>query len=341
MKKLTERYKRYLLLHARKSFYHKQIRANVKFYNELIKLVPPSTLDLNNDETLKFLNNLRQASNNRKCRLYVDFKQIKTITSSCALVLASEFDRFIQIRGVIGKLKVFEFDKWKDEIKFLFRDMGIFNLLQIRNIPKYFYEEKNISPIKYFKFIKGNSVNGNDIVEFKNIVKEITSGIPNERKLQIAITEAMDNVFSHGYPDDYMYSSVLKKKLWWLSASYNQKENKLNFIFFDQGIGIPKSLKQSHSHLIGKIFDLFDDDDRLVRAATVVGRTSTGKKHRGKGLPQIIEYISSYEKNGYLRITSGKGTYSLLKKSNEKMKRRSYINNYDINGTLIEWELEL
>lgn len=151
----------------------------------------------------------------------------------------------------------------------------------------------------------------------------------------------MDNVFSHGYPDDYIYNSCLKKKLWWLSASYNKIEKKLNFMFFDHGIGIPKSLKQKHRYLIGKVLDLFDNDDKFVRAATFVGKTSTGEKHRGKGLPQIIEYISSYEKNGYLRITSGKGTYSLLKKVNEKIKRISYINSYDINGTLIEWQLEL
>ena len=341
MKKLTEKYKRYLLLHAKKSFLHRIKRRNKVFYYNTQKLIPPQILDLDNNETLEFLNKLRIASDNKRCRLYVDFKQIQSITSSCALVLASEFDRCIQIRGAIGRLKVLEFDKWKDEIKFLFRDMGIFNLLQINNIPKNFYNEKSISPVKYFKFIKGNSVDGNDVLKFKDIVKQITSGIPNEKKLQIAITEAMDNVFSHGYPDDYIACSYLKKKLWWLSASYDKEEHKLNFMFFDQGIGIPESLKQNHSNLIGKIFDLLTDDDRLIRAATVVGRSSTGKRHRGRGLPQIIDYIQSYQNDGYLRITSGKGTYILSKKYNEKLKRISYINNYSINGTLIEWQLQL
>jgi hypothetical protein len=246
-----------------------------------------------------------------------------------------------RIRGKRNRLKVVDFDKWDTDIKFLLRDMGMFELLNIPNIPKEFAEMEHDSDVKFFKFITGDSISGDKSIKFREVIKQATSGVPNEKKLQIAITEAMDNVFNHGYPDDFIETSKLKEKLWWLSASFNNKTNILNLIFFDQGIGIPKSLPRIHPGLFGKIVELFDTDDKIIAAATKAGKSATGKKYRGKGLPQIIDYVCSYGKSGYIRITSGKGTYQIIKKVSEKAEKKSYINKYDIQGTLLEWQLEL
>ena len=323
--------------------FRRRVRRKLKIYRSWYreKLVAPETLNLDNKDTLNFLNDVRKNADDPKCSLYVDFKGIKNITPSCALVFTSELDRMSRIRGKRNRLKVVDFDKWDTAIKFLLRDMGMFDLLNIPNIPPEFAVIENTSDIRFFKFIAGDSISGDQSANFRDVIKQAISGVPNEKKLQIAITEAMDNVFNHGYPDDFIETSKLKEKLWWLSASFNNKTQTLNLMFFDQGIGIPKSLPRIHPGLFGKIVELFDTDDKIIEAATKAGKSATGKKYRGKGFPQIIEYVSSYKKSGYIRITSGKGTYQIIKKVNEKAEKRSYINKNDIQGTLLEWQLEL
>ena len=144
----------------------------------------------------------------------------------------------------------------------------------------------------------------------------------------------------HGYHIGTNYG--FKQKRWWLSASFDSHNKILSLMFFDQGIGIPKSLPRVHPGLFGKIISLFDDDDKKIEAATRAGRTSTNKVYRGKGLPQIINYVKNYEKSGEVKITSGKGVYKMIKKNESKQAEiKLYLNQFDINGTLIEWQIKL
>lgn len=342
MKKLTFAHKVYLLRRSKKIF-RRRLRRRKTVHKKILyreKLIAPKVLNLANGETLKFLNDIRKNADDVRCSLYIDFKNIESITPGCALVFASELNRISIIRGKKNRLKVIDFNKWNTNIKFLLRDMGMFELLNIPNIPKEFLKTEHDSDIKFFKFISGDSINGEKPIKYREVIKQVVSGVPNEKKLQIAITEAMDNSLYHGYPNDFIETSRLKEKRWWLSASLNTKNNSLNFMFFDQGIGIPKSLPKVHPKLFKKLLTLFDPDDRIIEAATIAGKSSTGKKYRGKGLPQIIDYVSSYDKNGYIQITSGKGTYKLTK-NEKKIVKKSSLNEYDINGTLIEWQLEL
>ncbi len=342
MKKLTIKHKIYLLRRAKKILHRREHRKKTP-YKKLYykKIIAPKILNLDNEDTLRFFNDIRANSDDIRCLLYVDFKGIESITPGSALVFASELNRMSIIRGRRNRLKVIDFHKWNTNIKFLLRDMGMFELLNIPNIPKDFLNAEYNSDIRFFKFISGDSINGEKPKEYREVIKQVISGVPNEKKLQIAITEAMDNALYHGYPDDFIENSKLKEKMWWLSASLNKNENTLNFMFFDQGIGIPKSLPKVYPNLFGKMLSLFDPDDHIIEVATKAGKSSTGKRHRGKGLPQIIDYVQSYNKNGYVRITSGKGTYTITKKINTGIEKRSYLNKYDIQGTLIEWQLEL
>lgn len=342
MKLLTQKHKIYLIRHARKQLYRRLRRKYIKCKPRYrVTLPAPEILDVSKNETLYFLNELRKYADDRLCALYVDFKPIKYITPSCALVLASEFDRMSRIRGKRNRIQVVDFDKWDTNIKVLLRDMGMFDLLNIRNIPKDFSSETCDNKIRFFKFIVGNSIDGSSAIKFKDTINSVIAGVPNEKKLQIAITEAMDNVFNHGYPDDFIQKSKLKYRLWWLSASIDTQKNILHLMFFDQGIGIPQSLPRIHPGLFGKIVELFDTDDKIIKAATQAGRSATGKKYRGKGLPQIIGYVCSYDKPGYIRIQSGKGIYEKIKNNDKKTVDKLYTVQYDIHGTLLEWQLEL
>lgn len=337
MKRLPEKRKIWLIKHAKKLACKKR-----RVHISRLVLVAPSVMDLDEPETLRFLNDVRRVADDRNMRFYIDFTKITSITPSCALVFTSELHRCSLIRGEKNKLRVVDFNKWNPDIRNSLRDMGMFNLLRISNLPKKFMKEESTCNTKFFKFVSDKKINGEKSVTFRDIVSEAISGVPNKKKLQEAIGEAMDNALYHGYPDDFVNMSHFKQMRWWLSASFDSAKNILTLMFFDHGIGIPKSLPKVHPWLFGRIISLLDDDDKKIEAATKAGRSSTNKKHRGKGLPQIIDYVKTYSKSGEVKITSGKGVYKLMKTSDmKKAEIKLCMNQFDINGTLIEWQIKL
>lgn len=338
MKRLSEKRKIWLIRRADKLLAR---RCRRKLFSQQ-RLVAPAEMDLDRPETLSFLNQVRLAANNKKKYFGVDFTKIRSITPSCALVFTSEIHRSSLVRGGKNRLRVIDFNKWDSDIKYLLRDMGMFDLLRISNLPKNFMKEPKVSNKRFFKFVSDKTINGEKSVVFRDVVADAISAIPNKKRLQEAISEAMDNALFHGYPDDFVALSPFKQKRWWLSASFDSHNKILSLMFFDQGIGIPKSLPRVHPGLFGKIISLFDDDDKKIEAATRAGRTSTNKVYRGKGLPQIINYVKNYEKSGEVKITSGKGVYKMIKKNESKQAEiKLYLNQFDINGTLIEWQIKL
>lgn len=338
MKRLSEKRKIWLIRRAKKLLAR---RGRRKLFSQQ-RLVAPAEMNLDKPETLSFLNQVRLAANNKKKYFGIDFTKIRSITPSCALVFTSEIHRSSLVRGSKNRLRVIDFNKWDSDIKYLLRDMGMFDLLRISNLPKNFMKEPKASNKRFFKFVSDKTINGEKSVVFRDAVAEAISDIPNKKRLQKAISEAMDNALFHGYPDGFVNNSPFKQKRWWLSASFDYSDNTLTLMFFDQGIGIPKSLPQVHPGLFGRIINMFDDDDKKIEAATKAGRSSTNKDHRGKGLPQIIDYVKKYDKSGLIKITSGKGIYSLVKRPDtRKPDIKLSINEFDINGTLIEWQIKL
>lgn len=344
MKLLKSDNKIWLIKHARYAWLHNLKRKYKKHIGTAInriELEAPVIMNLDNSETLEFLNKVRVCSDDKNSSFYIDFTKIRSITPSCALVFASELDRFSLVRGGKSRLRVVDFNKWKEDIKFLLRDMGLFNLLRIQNLPDSFMTAEYPSHIHFFKFVSDCCINGIKSTTFRDVVAKHTSGIPNSKKLQEALGEAMDNALFHGYPESFIKESAMQQKRWWLSASFDNATNTLNLMFFDQGIGIPKSLPNVHPGLFGTIVSLLDDDDKKIEAATKAGRSSTKSKYRGRGLPQIINYVKSYEKSGFIKITSGKGIYMLQKNEDSKATISLKVNRYDIQGTLIEWQITL
>ncbi len=299
------------------------------------KLKAPTCLDLTNKETRIFLNDIRQCADDPLCSLKIDFTGIDFITPGCALVFTSELDRLRRIRGKNGKLHVVDFKNWKEEIKYLLYDMGMFDLLNIQNIPAEFGKEPRKKDVIFLKFMSGNLVNPDDVLTFRDTLSNLIDVLPNKKKLKIALDEAMDNVLSHGYPDNFIMSSPLKQKMWWMSASINRNTSTLNVMFFDQGIGIPKSLPKTRPNLLTKLLGM--SDAAKIREATHAGISQTNQKNRGNGLPLIIDYVTSLKKSAFVRIISDKGEYirgnGIQEQLNDKI--------HSINGTLIEWQVNI
>ena len=140
----------------------------------------------------------------------------------------------------------------------------------------------------------------------------------------------------HAYPDDFVEESTLKDKLWWMSASINVRTKMLTIMFYDEGIGIPKSLPRTYPEIFRSLGGLLNDDAQLIQAATKIKRSSTNKKNRGRGLKDIKDYVKSVN-NGMLKILSQRGEYAYFSNEKEYIKNR----NIPLCGTLIQWKVPI
>lgn len=342
MKRLSEKHKEYLLRRTKKLFHRRITRKHlvyIPFCTEFLSA--PSKLDLNSLETLNFFNTIRRTANDIRLSIKVDFKTLQQVSPSCALVLASEMHRFLKIRGNKPNFKVFDFDKWNDDVKILFRDMGMFRLLKINNIsPTFYMTPSSQLTTRYIPFITNTSVYGQDAMKLRQqLARIIQQEVPDHVKLQNGLIEAMTNVAHHAYPPDFQEKSPLKEPSWWMTASFDSKHNRLNVIFFDHGLGIPKSLPQTNAEYVKSLLGLIDNDGEMIRAATQIGRTSTRNKFRGKGLPQIIEY-GQFSEGSTVTVRSNKGVYVLTKKDGHQADK-VYNVERSLQGTLIEWQINL
>ncbi len=335
MKKLTPRYKSYLVYKSRKAL-KKKSRKNKKFIQEELILPRKMNLDDCYTETVAFFHRLREMCGSSKRRFTIKFTTLKEISPSAALALTAEIDRVKKIK-CFKRMKVINFEKWERDICFQLRDMGMFKLLNVTNLKASFIHKKNPSQEMYIPFLSGNVADGDSALSLQDTLTqliEITA--PNPKILQKSLTEAMTNSINHAYPDYYLANNQLKEKLWWMSASLNTQSKILTIMFYDEGIGIPKSLPRTYPEAIKSLGGLRNDDAQLIKAATKLKRTSTYKPTRGKGLKDIKDYISCCKK-GWLTIYSCRGEYNYFSNNTETICNRRIA----LPGTLIQWKVNL
>lgn len=345
MKKLSEQLKQYLIKCAKKSFKHNLKRKyktcpenifNGKKRGKPHILSAPINMDLENnyEETVCFFNKLRRLSP-LKQRFIIDFKPIKTISPSAALIFTAEIDRIRHLFFKNKRMSVMDFHKWDETIKLQLRDIGMFNLLEIKNLPPNFNEIPSNFPEKFLKFQSGDQAIGEDANKLNILISALTT-LPKQSNLQIGLTEAMTNSINHAYPDEYMEKKDFSKKMWYMSASVNTTANILTVMFYDEGIGIPESLPKTWPEAIKSALWIINKGD-IIKAATQVSRTSTNEKTRGKGLKDIKNYIDAVgEENSYLEIYSLKGYYRY-----QTLKEKTSENKNPIEGTLIQWKVPI
>lgn len=294
------------------------------------------------------MNELRRYVDDTQYRVELDPKNIEILGSAAALLLVAEMERWQKKKRF--RFRVINFKKWDPNVRRLFYEMGLFELLDVHNKPNVVYEN---AALKFLKFVSGRKVTGRDIISVRDkLIKMSKARLLNSNIFYNGIVEAMTNVMNHAYPDGSGRLTSGLSGFWWMSASYDQKSGKITTIFCDQGIGfrnaIPVTLKRAQSNARNEglkqralaILEKLNNNDRdvdFIRVATDTSVTSTYESYRGKGLPQILE-LTKLTENGLLRLISGKG--ELMVTFDEKGNRVETANehNISINGTIIQWE---
>ncbi|MGD9637937.1 MAG: hypothetical protein AB7U85_02625 [Alphaproteobacteria bacterium] len=298
MKKLSEKQKRYWVEYAKRSFCNRVKRKykyiTLKAITERTQnrvLVAPTNMNLqeNYEETATFFNKLRKLCTDRTSPFKIDFTKIQNISPAAALIFTAEIDRIKKTR-LFKKfnLSVLDFESWNENVKLQLRDMGMFEILDVKNVPQNFNNIENKTDEIFLKFQSGYMASGEDVTKLKKLISELTY-FPEGQQLQAGLTEAMTNSIHHAYPIEYLQNNMIKEKLWWMSASINLRNKILTVMFYDEGVGIPKTLPKTWPELFKSIAG-FTGDAEIIQAATRTKRTSTKKTNRGRGLLDIKNY---------------------------------------------------
>jgi hypothetical protein len=322
---------------------------NITVRGTKVMLTLPETMNFSNhyELTTLYLTAIRKlAEKKRKSKdvfklAAVYFDDLVELSTSAALVLTAEISKWDD--SVRSKL-AFDLNRWNPQIARQLYDLGYFDLFKnnpFKGLGKdinYFYD------VKLVPYIKGKCGDSNKARILKKGIREIVGEDVNKWTfLHSGLTEAVTNVTHHAYPDEGKFSR--RDKNWYLSGSFDEKQKVLKIVFYDQGIGIPKSLPASKVWekalvILSKI-PIIDrkKDEVLLKAAVEMDRTSTGTNDRGKGLQDLLEFVKQRD-NGYLSIISHKGLYKYsMKRGREKVKSVSFERS--LLGTLIIWNVVL
>ena len=302
--------------------------------NRRVRIDLPERLDLedNYEETVTHLANVRRAAQ-RKFRLgYLSFDNIKYVSPSAALLLASEIDRW---KSAVGERVSADHKNWDPSVCRLLCEMGFFELLRLKR-PEDVRELKNT---QFLPFIRGNVEErgdraGRQAQVLRQRIEE-AAGVQIRKHLLFAgLSEAITNVSQHAYSKKKTNREI---KPWWMSAAL--VERKVIVSFYDHGRTIPGTLPSSK--LFEKMWDsisAWHDGDRIL-AAMQLGRTSTGNPRRGKGLQNFLELIHAHPAS-QLRIFSNRGVLVVTNHGASELAYRSTIAQTCLRGTLIEWQFE-
>lgn len=284
----------------------------------------PETLVFPNNlkEIIKHLENIKKFKEGHK--LEIDHRNIQVIDNASILLLTAGFNSIFNDKKLIKHKKLAP----KQEINERLSVIGYWEAL-CANPP---VSNKDLDYLKITSH-DGAKIDNNlhtDILDFFITHHNIPENYRDN--LFDAIYEAMVNAKEHAYNDS-------KKNLWFLGA-YDKDNNEIEFLMYDKGMGIFKSLEHSQtalSRLLIKYARIFGKDKTLEKLCTTnLSKHKKQDKKRGLGMKTYKEFVDN--------ILSGiNGASASLEVATENL-LYSNINgvtkmNAKIKGTLIRWKI--
>lgn len=188
-----------------------------------------------------------------------------------------------------------------------------------RVLPWHFHSGTKVAADAYASLTA--SVLGNDL------------GHPEKQLFADCLNEAVDNTVGHAYKFAVSHTPQQFLQKWWI-FSLSEKDRVFVSIF-DSGVTIPRSLRKKEDWIDFLKNRTYWKDSRLMSAAATTGKTSTKLPHRGKGLPEMVEFSKKLSSGG-LSILSGWAVFSY---DAEKDAVSHASLDCHIPGTLVLWNL--
>jgi hypothetical protein len=185
--------------------------------------------------------------------------------------------------------------------------------------------------VQYWNFHFGVDVRA---ATYKELTRLVVERIEHPSQLLFAdcLHEAVTNAVNHAYEGDPRRLPPESQRKWWMLSQV--RSGHLFVAIYDVGVGIPNSLRTKPGWIEYLRVRRYNDS-RLIKAAIVSNLTVTHMPHRGKGLPEMLEFSKELRAGG-LSIWSGDGgvTYDA---TTERQGRHEFDS--PLRGTLVLWEI--
>lgn len=313
------------VLHASRKRQRLQTRGRVKLRTITFRL--PSIIRMVDEQQRHQL--LRMISSAKAAlkaghTIRLDFAEVKELHPCGTLVFLANFDVWHGTcpQRILGTYP-------KDEVaEELLQHFGIIAKLGLaERRPEITHEL-----VRFWHYRSGAIV---DSASYRNLATTIRDNMDHPERDLFAdcLNEAVANCVGHAYSFERENLPPKDFRKWWLVSSL--RENHAFVAIYDMGVSIPTSLRRKPE--LQDYFKLRRFKDRsLIKAAVASLRTSTKLAHRGKGLPEMLDFSRRLASGGYLSIGSGHGAYQFNVGSESEVSTSLIC---AIPGTLIMWRI--
>lgn len=293
----------------------RQIVASSVFLIELPKIFTVIGDD-NLAEVLRLIATMQRTIFAERRAVFLNFDACESLGAGAALLLAAEVERAQKLAGMRDRMSVNGNYPKNQQVADFLDQVGFFELLRIKPPRTLFGERRNLGGT-FIKMRKGIGAQARDSKVISDFASTDAAALsaPVRQRIASALNEAMVNVREHAYPKGTKLPIPPWGARWWMAGFHDHEHKAVRLYFYDQGASIPGTLPGSVGnrtvlHRLLKDFGLVGGDDgNLIRAASLLHSTRTGKKNRGKGLFDLQQLLRVHG-HGELRILSRKGECS-------------------------------
>lgn len=277
----------------------------------------PAVLDFESApcESTEFFDELERTLTKAKVGVVVDHRPLANLSPAAALVLIAYLFRIHRRRP---NLPLFVYIPTRAEPRDLLGLIGYYDYFK-----KVAWNRPQSAQRHYLAHKRGELV-------MPEYAKELcahlqTHGKLSTQKFYAALVEGMANATEWGYGEkESGYRS------WWLLGYRDEITKEMAYSFYDQGVGIPKSIR---TRFFDMLPGLRPSGSELIEIAVREGRYSrTKNKGRGSGLPTLLSFVEEGT-DGQLLIFSNESR--CVFKHGDKTRKDEY--NIGLRGTLISW----
>ncbi|MEZ1745699.1 MULTISPECIES: hypothetical protein [Pseudomonas] len=303
------------------------------------KLRLPQIVSLGSTELrgalLTFIRKLKdRVHSDETSNVIIDFSKVTALHPCGTLLLVAELERLLQVPTWSKKLgAVYPSDRVVEQ---MFQHIQMLERLGLE--PR--IKEINASNVAPWLYASGYEGDLDSIVE--KLPRILTEGSNMELRTALlsGMAEAVANSSEHAYAKSYKTPLPgLVQQKWWLFA--RQVGDDVAVVICDLGVGIPGTLQANWKEELASYFQsrqgIRRKDHKMIELAFTVGKTSTNKGNRGKGLKDILKVVREQGVGG-ISIYSNRGVYAL---DNSSGKVTSLDERNSIHGTIVQWMIPI
>jgi len=230
--------------------------------------------------------------------LLLDFSRTNQLQATGMLAVMAELDRSVRMTGGKRLIRCKLPSRHTEEgmiVGQVLDQIGMLELIgqdpPIEHANESFHE--SVRPWRYATGTRIDEKPGSVLEEHEGRISEAVM-----KGMQKGLAEAIVNSLHHAYAQPRRDGcGAFKERRWWMFT--HETNGMLSVIVCDLGIGIPRSLPLNWPRkllsVIGEVIDGGSPDVTAIRTALILGKSSTGNAHRGRGLPQVWEATQEAE----------------------------------------------